>query len=69
MTCDERLEALTSLPDMDDDYVRITRVYRPGGTLGYELRLLKRANPHMGALHFFGTTIHEALLSAEKELL
>jgi hypothetical protein len=69
MNIDERLEQLTGLPEMDDEYARITRVYRPNGSLGWELKLFRSSAQHTGALHFFGHTIHEALCGAEKELL
>lgn len=68
MTVDERLAALTALPKMHSEFVRITRAYRESGVLGWELKLM-RNEPVSEGVSFYGNTIHDALLSAEQELL
>lgn len=69
MNFDERLDRLEALPEIDETSTRIMRAYRPNGALGWQLSLFRHTATHTGTVYFFGATIHEALLSAEKELL
>lgn len=68
MNADERIDALLALPELDSEFIRITRIRRPKGGMGYELKLFRSA-PVNGGIYFFGDTVHEALCSAEAELI